>query len=76
MRPEEIRAARYALGLSVREMARVIGLSEANGNDRVMDWEEGRLAISGPASQCIRLWLAVNDLGPVPEMKQKILARK
>jgi DNA-binding transcriptional regulator YiaG len=66
--PAEIKAARFALGLSLRGMAEIVGLSSSNGADRLLDYEEGRLPISGPVSQCIRLWLAVNGLGPAPLM--------
>ena len=68
LQPEEIREARIRLGLTLREMAEILLLSHANGNDRVMDWEEGKLAISGPASQCIRLWLTVKCGDPAPYM--------
>lgn len=68
LQPEEIREARIRLGLTLRGMAEILLLSGANGNDRVMDWEEGRLPISGPASQAIRLWLAVKCGDPAPHL--------
>jgi DNA-binding transcriptional regulator YiaG len=68
LQPEEIREARIRLGLTLRGMAEVLLLSGANGNRRVMDWEEGKLPVSGPVSQCIRLWLAVKCGDPAPHM--------
>lgn len=72
---EEIKQARLALGLSLRGMAEILLLSPANGADRVLDWETGRLVISGTASQAIRFALAARGLGPMPEFPTDRSAR-
>jgi DNA-binding transcriptional regulator YiaG len=64
--PNEIWTARQALGLTVREFAQAVGLSSKNGPDRMADWEQGRIPITGVASQCIRFMLAAHGLGPMP----------
>ena len=68
LKPSEIWEARQALGLTVREFAAAVGLTTKNGPDRMADWEQGRIPITGTASQCIRFMLAAKELGPMPEL--------
>ena len=52
--PDEVREARQTLGLTLTEMAELLGL--ANSDPRtVRSWETGRREISGPCSAAIRL---------------------
>lgn len=52
--PDEVREARQTLGLSLTELAILLGL--ANHDPRtVRSWETGRREISGPCSAAIRL---------------------
>lgn len=64
--PEQIKAARLALGLTPRGLGELLLLSPLNGQDRVLDWEAGDRQITGPASQAIRFALAIMKLEPAP----------
>lgn len=66
--PEEILRARLDLNLTQKAFAEALLLSPRSGPARVSDWEQGRIPITGPASQAIRLWLAIKGKGPVPRM--------
>lgn len=55
--PDEIKAARKALGLTQEGLARALGLQGANSKDTVRSWEDGRRPISGPASVAIAYML-------------------
>lgn len=46
--PDQLRQLREVLRVSHREMADILGLAGANGNDRMMDMEIGRREITGP----------------------------
>jgi DNA-binding transcriptional MerR regulator len=65
--PEQIKAARLKLGLSLRGLAELLLLSPEHGQDRVFDWEEGTRQITGPASQAIRFALAIMKIEAPPE---------
>jgi transcriptional regulator with XRE-family HTH domain len=58
MQPDEIKAARHALGLTVTEMAERLRLQMPNGRTTVRQWENGDREISGPAAAAIELMLA------------------
>ena len=51
MRPDEVRAVRYKLGLSQSEFALMIGISLAT----LQAWEDGRHAPDGPAQARLRV---------------------
>ena len=54
MKPLEIKAARFALGMNQREFAEALRV----GSEAVIrSWESGRRPISGPATVAIRLML-------------------
>lgn len=57
MTGSELKAARTALGLSVKEMARALRLSEASGEDTIRKWERDKTPISGPASVAVEAML-------------------
>lgn len=53
----EFKAARKELGLTVRDMAASLRLSEANGERIIRRWERGEVDISGPASVAVEAML-------------------
>lgn len=70
MTGEEVAAARQKLGsmwgvgrpLARSELARALGLSPTNGNDHVLNMENGKSAVSGTISILLTMYLA----GSVP----------
>lgn len=64
MDADEVKAARYALGMTLGELAEALCLSGPNGKDTVRFWESGKREISGPASVAIRLMLEQRGLKP------------
>lgn len=64
---DEVRLARYRLGLTLAEFAALCGLSEKNGKSRVMQLEAGTVEATGPVSNCIRFALAAYGLDRVPK---------
>ena len=48
--PDDLKAARHALGWSLRQMAGALGLErpEDKGADRLREMEDGRRPLSGP----------------------------
>lgn len=56
MSPDEIRAARKALGLSTKGLAEALRLGKGGGRT-VRRWEAGDTPISGPAQVAIELML-------------------
>ncbi len=54
-----MKAARLALGWSLRDMARALRLAqiETKGPDRVRDMESGTRDISGPVTVCVEAFL-------------------
>jgi transcriptional regulator with XRE-family HTH domain len=54
-----MKAARLALGWSLRDMARALRLAqiETKGPDRVRDMESGAREISGPVTVCVEAFL-------------------
>jgi hypothetical protein len=57
--PDDLKAARLALGWSLRDMARALRLAqvETKGPDRVRDMESGARPISGPVTVCVEAFL-------------------
>ena len=57
--PADLKAARLALGWSLRDMARALRLAqvETKGPDRVRDMESGARPISGPVSVAVEAFL-------------------
>lgn len=49
MKPSEIKQARQQLGLSQAGLARLLRMGD-NGERQIRRWEDGQVAISGPAS--------------------------
>lgn len=58
MQPEEFKAARYKLNLSVTELADALRLSPTTGATTVREWERGKRPVSGPAAVAIELMIA------------------
>lgn len=58
MTPEEFKSARKQLGMTVRDMADALRLSEANGYRTVRRMESGEIAVSGPISVAVEAMLA------------------
>lgn len=58
MSPEEFKAARKQLGLTVRDMAAALRLSEANGYRTVRRMESGEIEVSGPISVAVEAMLS------------------
>jgi len=56
--PEEFKDARKSLGMTVRDMAAALRLSEANGYRTVRRMESGEIAVSGPISVAVEAMLA------------------
>ena len=67
MTPAEVKRCRQTLGLSQRGLARLLRLSEDNGDRIIRRWEAGEVEITGPAS--LVLDMLCNDVDPVGEMK-------
>lgn len=62
MSPEDVRAARAALGMTQAELAEALGLAPASGRDTVRAWEGDQhdkrfRPISGPAALTLRFLL-------------------
>ena len=57
MTPDEIKAARLALGMNQIEFARALGLRE-NGQRTVRRWEKGERFPGGPTQLAINFLLA------------------
>jgi len=62
MAPDEIKAARHALGMSVSEMADWLGYEGANARDSIRDMEQGRKPVSGPVARALRLAIALKNM--------------
>lgn len=60
MTPAEIRAARKILGLSQSGLAEALRLGP-NGERTIRRWEQGDIAVTGPASVAIELLLASKE---------------
>lgn len=56
MTPAEVKAARYALGLTQSGLAEALRMGE-NGKRQVRRWEQGETPVSGPASVAIEMML-------------------
>jgi transcriptional regulator with XRE-family HTH domain len=56
----DMKAARHALGWSLRDMARALRLAsvETKGPDRVRDMESGAREVSGPVSVAVEAFLS------------------
>jgi len=54
--PDDLKAARHALGWSLRQMAGALGLErpEDKGADRLREMEDGRRPLSGPVKLRLR----------------------
>lgn len=58
MTADEFKSARRQLGLTVRDMADALRLSEANGYRTVRRMESGEISISGPISVAVEAMLS------------------
>lgn len=58
MSPEEFKLARKQLGLTVRDMAAALRLSETNGYRTVRRMESGEIEVSGPISVAVEAMLS------------------
>ena len=56
--PAEIRATRLAAGLSLRGLARLLGVS---GSARVAEWEAGRRSMSSRTWELMRYKLRIHS---------------
>lgn len=66
MKPNEVKAAREALGLSCNQLGELLELEGKYKGDTVRTWENGRRPISGPARVAIRLLLERAGLASLP----------
>lgn len=57
MESDELKQARHDLGLSVREMAAALRLSETNGEREIRRMEKGEKPVSGPISVAVEAML-------------------
>lgn len=64
MSPTEIKAARKALGMTQARLADTLELAGSSGARTVRNWEQGRIAITGPARVAIRMMLALKSAFP------------
>lgn len=55
MNPDQVKAARKALGMTQQQLADALELSGENAAATIRSWESGRRPISGPARVAIRL---------------------
>lgn len=65
MTSDELKQARHDLGLSVREMATALRLSETNGEREIRRMEKGEKPVSGPISVAVEAmlngWVETHD---------------
>lgn len=69
MSPEDLRAAREALGMSTTEFAEWLGLDGAHGRTAIREMESGKRSISGPIRRALTLALpplSADGLRPCP----------
>lgn len=64
MNANEVKAARHELGLTQAQLAAALELAGDSGARTVRNWEQGRIAITGPARVAIRLMLAIRRAMP------------
>jgi len=64
MTPDAIKAARHELGMTQAGLAAALELHPDNGARTVRNWEQGKIAITGPARVAIRLMLALKRAFP------------
>lgn len=57
MTANEVKAARRNLGMTQAQLAAALELAGDSGARTVRNWEQGRIAITGPARVAIRLIL-------------------
>lgn len=57
--PQEVKSARYRLGLTLSELAARLRLADPqrNGKDMCRAWEDGKKRITGPAMAAMQCWL-------------------
>jgi DNA-binding transcriptional regulator YiaG len=67
MQPEEVKAARKALGLTQEGLAAALRLQGVNAKDTVRSWESGNRPISGPAAVAIAYMLRFGPLDNPPK---------
>lgn len=58
MTPEDLAAARAALGLTAAALGRALELEGRDPGQQVLRWESGKAAIPGPARVAVRYMLA------------------
>ena len=66
MSPLELKRCRKTLGLSQSGLARLLRLSEDNGDRTVRRWEAGEIEVTGPVS--LVLDILTNDYDPIAEI--------
>jgi DNA-binding transcriptional regulator YiaG len=64
MTADEVKAARHELGMTQAGLAAALELAGDSGARTVRNWEQGRIAITGPARVAIRLMLAIRRAMP------------
>lgn len=64
MTPPEIKAARQTLGMTQAQLAAALELHPDNGARTVRNWEQGKVAITGPARVLIRTWATIKNAFP------------
>lgn len=68
MSPDEFKAARHALGMSVADLADWLGFEGPNARDQIRQMEKGAKPISGPIERAMRLGLRLADSGHSKEI--------
>lgn len=64
MTPEDITAARKALGMTAAALGRALELGGRDPGQQVLRWEAGRTKILGPARVALRYMLAEHAQAP------------
>ena len=62
MKPEQIKRQRLAYGMTQKEFAIALGLSETNGDRYIREVESGRKKPSGLFLRCLELFVENEDL--------------
>ena len=62
MKPEQIKKQREAYGMTQKEFAIALGLSETNGDRYIREVESGRKKPSGLFIRCLELFVENEDL--------------
>jgi DNA-binding transcriptional regulator YiaG len=55
MTPERVKTIRQTAGLTQTSLADLLGLNPGNGRRTVRRWEQGEIAVTGPAAIILQL---------------------